>query len=136
MEGDQDRKSTPEITAVIEQTVAFVFFIEPGGDDQQEGVIETVDNVMPVCAVPETHQPHVEDVADVRSGLAALEPFPFVGGEDEAVINMIAEPERQAHVPAIPKIADVAGEERQVEIFRGANAKEITEADRAVGRDT
>src|SRR4030095_12364953 len=47
----------------------------------------------------------------------------------EAHVNMIAKPEGQRDVPAIPEITDVSCEERPAEVFRSVNAKEITNAD-------
>ena len=80
--------------------------------------------------MPQPHQPHREDISHIRSGIAILEPFIFQRGEDEAVVNVIAEPERQAHVPAIPEVADVARKKWTVEILRCVNAEQITESNR------
>ena len=93
-------------------------------------MIKTINDVMPSRAMPKSHQCHRDDISHIRGGVAILEPFIFQRGEDEAVVNVIAEPERQTHMPAIPKIADVARKEWTVEIFRGVNAEQITKSHR------
>ena len=44
-------------------------------------------------------------------------------------MDVVAKPERQADVPAGPEVADVSREKGRVEILRGADAKEPSEAD-------
>jgi hypothetical protein len=92
-------------------------------------MIETVNNVMPCRTMPQAHQAHRDDIADIRGSVTILEPFIFQRCEDEAIVNVITELERQAHMPAIPKVADVARKERAIEVFGRVYAEQITESD-------
>ena len=57
------------------------------------------------------------------------EPFATRGGKQKTHVNMIAKPERESDVPAIPKVADVASNKRMIKVLRRVDAKQITEGD-------
>ena len=119
----QDGCGLPDESLAVEQTISFEAAIQPSRECQQNSMIQTINDVMPSRAMPHAHQSHRNDISHIRSGIAILEPFVFQRGENEAIVNVIAEPERQTHVPAIPKIADVARKEGTIEIFRRVNAE-------------
>src|SRR5206468_10798308 len=64
-----------------------------------------------------------------RGCVHAPEPFAARSGKQEPHINVIAKPKRKGDVPAVPKITNISGEERLVEILRSVNPKEITKTD-------
>ena len=123
MEGNQNGRGLPNESFAVEQSVSFEAAIQPGSQRQQNAMIKTINDVMPGRTMPKSHQCHRDDISHIRSSVAILEPFIFQRGEDEAVVNVIAEPERQTHVPAVPKVADVARKKRTVEIFRRMNTE-------------
>ena len=93
MEGNQNGRGLPNESLAIKQTISFEAAIQPGCERQQNAMIKTIHNVMPGRAVPQSHQSHRDDISYIRSGVAILEPFIFQRGEDEAVVDVIAEPE-------------------------------------------
>src|SRR5271157_2291813 len=108
MEGYQDGRGLPNESLAIEQLISFEAAIQPGCQGQQNAMVKTINNVVPGCAMPQSHQCHRDDISHVRRSITILEPFILQCGEDKAIVNVIAEPERQTHVPAIPEIADVS----------------------------
>src|SRR4029453_9117601 len=48
---------------------------------------------------------------------------------EKAHVNVIAKPKRKCYVPPIPKIADVPGEKRAIEVFRSMDTEKITQGD-------
>ena len=55
-------------------------------------MISPVNNVMQLGSVPETHQAEGKEVANVGRDLFVLKPLAFRSGNQEAHVNMIAEP--------------------------------------------
>ena len=58
-----------------------------------------------------------------------LNHLPFRRREQEPHVDVIAKPEGQADVPAVPEVADVPGEERLVEVLGRADPEQAAEPD-------
>src|ERR671930_29380 len=96
----------------------------------QTGVVQAVQQVVRLGAVPQTHQPECQEVAEVRAQIAALEPAALGGREHEPGVDVIAKPEGQAHVPAIPEVPNVARQKRPIEVLRAVDAEQVAQPDR------
>ncbi len=123
MESNENGRSLPDKAVVVQELIPLIPAVQPGRDGEQDAVIETIDDVLQRKAMPESHQSHCQDVTQIGCRIAILEPFAFDCGEDKAVVNVVAEPKRKAHVPPVPKVTDIAREEWPIEIFRSMDAE-------------
>ena len=78
--------------------------------------------------MPETHQAHREQESQIGCNIFIFKPPAFESREHKTVVNMIPEKTAQADMPAVPEIADVAGQEWPVEILGGMDAEHQAEA--------
>ena len=89
---------------------------------EQRGMNAAPNDERPIGAVPKTA--HQEDDEDVADGF----PFPHARSAERNV-EVVAEPRRERDVPAPPKLRDVAGEVRRLEVGHELDAKELGGAD-------
>ena len=129
---DQDRPETPCGTCTPPPTL-FVPAYKQVMRCHQRGVVTSIDELMRCGPVPEAHQTEGEKKANIGSELIVLEPLAFHRGEEKPHVDVVAKPERESDVPAIPKVTDIVRQERAIEIFWGANSKQAAERDRERG---
>ncbi len=89
---------------------------------EQRGMNAAPNDEGPIGAVPKTA--HEEDDEDVAHGF----PFPHARSAERNV-EVVAKPRRERDVPAPPKLRDVAGEVRRLEVGHELDAKELGGAD-------
>ena len=113
-----------------------MFLVEPGFafvdvvQHQQHAVVDAVDDVVPLAAVPDAHQGHVHQQRDVRGPHLVLEHLAAHESHQQAGVDVVAQPEGQCDVPAVPEIFDRLRQERQPEVLRGPDAEQIRRPDR------
>src|SRR5262245_27932540 len=91
-------------------------------DREQRPVPEAAQQVVQLEAVPEHADAHGEEELHALARHALAIPT-------ERNVDVVANPERQRHVPAAPEVADASGDVRVVEVFRQPEAGEQTQAD-------
>ena len=94
-------------------------------DDDGQGVVETVGDVVPGQTVPDRHHHKVDQVGHLGKPVPVLDQALLHREEGEAHEDKVSEPEGQSHVPAIPEFLDVVGRERLVEVHRRVNAHKV-----------
>lgn len=92
-----------------------------------------VDEILRGGTMPEPHQAEHDEKAEVRGGVFSLEPFALGRRNHEPHIDVIAEPGREAHVPAIPEIPNVLGEKGAIEILGAVDAEQVAKGERKLG---
>src|SRR6185437_2168717 len=93
-------------------------------------LVEAIDEVMPVEAVPAAHEEERHDQGGVVRRIAvAAEPLPAGRQEEETHVDVVAQPEGERHVPAVPHLPKVPAEEWFVEVLRHGDTEEAGDAD-------
>src|SRR6266404_4663030 len=117
-------------TAVADQPMSLVPAPHDVVGDQHQSLVGAVQDVLRLQAVPATHQAHRQHEGDpVRTLAVATEPAAARRVQHEAHVHVIAQPPGEAHVPAVPYLAEVAAQKRGVEVLRHADAEEMADAD-------
>src|SRR5262245_51450830 len=125
----EDARRLPE-RPVAPETAHFVPAGEHVVPDEQRSVVQPIGHVVPGRAVPHPHEAHGQEEPEIRRRVNVGEPTSLRGSEDEARVDVIAEPKGERHVPAVPEVADVAREKRSIEVLWSVDAEEVAEADR------
>ena len=94
-------------------------------DDDGQGVVKTVDDVVPGQTVPDPHYHEVDQVGHLRQAVPVLDQALLHCEEGEAHEDEVSEPGGQSHVPAVPEFLDVVGRERLVEVHRRVDAHKV-----------
>src|SRR5204863_6020339 len=107
-----------EEQAVIEEDARHVL-----ADDQKHAVHRAPEHEVPARAVPEAAENHRDhQIADAVAAIAA-----------EWDVKIVAEPRREADVPAMPELARILRGVRMIEVERDLEAEEACECAGHVG---
>src|SRR6266478_7026593 len=134
----QAKRDGVEGKQLIRQTPNAAFapdlrFLSPASESviaaKERGMVGAIDEIITFGAMPDAHDAESKKETEIGGGVFALEPLSFSRREEEPHIDMVPKPEGEGHVPAIPEIADVFRNEREIEILRALDAEEAGEGD-------
>ena len=116
MEGDNNpQRLGPLVVRQGWQSLTFTLFIdglfltEPSViDHQAQTVEETIGDIVPGHTMPEAHDQHIDYIGYTGSRIAVFKDLVAHEHHNQAHKDKVSEPERQAHVPAIPEFLQIA----------------------------
>src|SRR5688500_3560631 len=94
--------------------------------DQSDAVPRAPQHKMPRCAMPQAAEQHRDEQVGIGAHLSPPT-------SAEADVKVITEPRRKADVPALPELANVRGEIRQVEVDHDVEAQDARKTTGNVG---
>ena len=121
MQGKQNADQTTD-AAGGKDFAAAADFVADIEQHQRRAVQRAPQQKVPALAVPDAREQHRQHQVDLGAGEA-------VAAAAQRNVDVVAYPGGQGDVPAVPKIADIVGAQRHIEVFRQPETEQHRHAD-------